>query len=146
MIFLRNFTRDDISVLQKNGYNKYSYNEICDLVDKWQTDKTFNNLYFKMFAIVSNNEIVGSASLYQRSNSIISCGIEIYHNYRRKGYATTVYSQLLAKQKGYKIAAAQVRVDNIASIALNKKLEFECENSEYINKKGNKVYYFIKTI
>jgi len=47
---------------------------------------------------------------------------------------------------GYKIAAAQVRVDNIASIALNKKLEFECENSEYINKKGNKVYYFIKTI
>jgi len=92
MIFLRNFTRDDISVLQKNGYNKYSYNEICDLVDKWQTDKTFNNLYFKMFAIVSNNEIVGSASLYQRSNSIISCGIEIYHNYRRKGWV--IKSQL----------------------------------------------------
>ncbi len=78
-----------------------------------------------MFAIVNNDEVVGSASLYQRSKSIISCGIEIYSSYQRKGYASNAYSQLLsvAKKKGYKIAVAQVNVDNIASIALNKNLD-----------------------
>ncbi len=148
MISLRNFTCEDIAILQNNGYDKYSFNQICDLVDKWQTDKTFDNLYFEMFAIVLNDEIVGSASLYQRSNSIISCGIGIYANYQRKGYASIAYSQLLsiAKEKGYSIAVAQVLVNNIASIALNKKLGFECDNYEYTNKKGNKVYYFIKTL
>lgn len=101
-----------------------------------------------MFAIVNDNEIVGSASLYQRSNSIISCGLEIYPCYQRKGYATVAYEQLLsiAKNKGYTIAVAQSLVGNKSSIALNKKLGFECEDYEYVNKKGNKVYYFIKTL
>lgn len=144
MITLRNFTRLDIPVLQSNGYNKYSYNELCNLIDRWQNDKSYNDFYFEMFAIVNDNEVVGSASLYQRSQSIISCG----PNYQRKGYATTAYGQMLtiAKNKGYKIAVAQIRVDNIASIGLNKKLGFEAENHEYVNQKGNKVYYFIKNL
>lgn len=74
--------------------------------------------------------------------------MEIYEAYQRKGYATIAYDRLLdiAKKNGYGIAVAQVLAENIASIALHKKLGFECENYEYINKKGNKVHYFIKAL
>ena len=44
-----------------------------------------------------------------------------------------------AKKSGYKIATAQIRKDNIASIQLHKKLGFALDR-EMINKRGNEVY------
>lgn len=147
MISLRSFTYTDIPILQEHGYGHYSHDELKTLIDAWNA-KVYDNSYFEMFAIDSGAETVGYASLYERSKSIVSCGMEIYPAHQRQGCATTAYSRLLdiAKEKGYKIAVAQVLVDNAASIALNKKLGFEAENYEYINKKGNKVFYFIKCL
>ena len=147
MVSLRSFVYDDFPVLQEHGYAHNSCDELRTLIDTWN-NKVYNNSYFEMFAIVNGVEVVGYASLYQRAKSIISCGLEIYPEYQRKGYASSAYSQLLilAKEKVYKIAVAQVQVDNIASITLNRKLGFEAEDYEYVNKKGNKVYYFIKSL
>ncbi|MDE6302692.1 MAG: GNAT family N-acetyltransferase [Clostridia bacterium] len=147
MISLRNYTYSDINFLQEHGYGHYSPDELKKLIDTWNS-KIYDNSYFEMFAIDNGIEIVGYGSLYQRAKTMISCGLEIYSEYQRKGYATIAYRQLLdiAEQKGYAVAVAQVLVDNVASIALHKKLGFEAENYEYINKKGDKVYYFIKSL
>ena len=147
MIVLRNFNYKDIPVLQEHGYDGYSRDGLKDLIAQWNS-KLYEKLYFESFAIDNGGEVVGYASLYQRSKSIVSCGVEIYEDYRLKGYASAAYGELLdyAKEHGYKIAVAQVLADNVASIALHNKLGFECENYEYINRKGNKVYYFIKTL
>ena len=61
--------------------------------------------------------------------------------YRRKGYAFEAMKQAYeyAKKRGYKIATAQIRKDNIASIQLHKKLGFALDR-EMINKRGNEVY------
>ena len=147
MVSLRQFTCADIPILQEHGYGQYSREELKALLDTWNS-KVYNNSYFEMFAIENETEIVGYASLYQRSNSIISCGLEIYPNYQRMGYATSAYARLLeiAKERGYKIAVAQVLTDNVASIALNQKLGFEAEDYEYVNQKGDKVFLFIKAL
>lgn len=147
MVSLRNFTYTDIPILQKRGYGNYSNADLKALIDTWDS-RVYNNSYFEMFAIVSGFEIVGYASLYQRSKSIVSCVLEIYPEYQRKGHASSAYGQLLdiAEDKGYKIAVAQVLTNNAASIALNKKLGFEAEDYIYINEKGDKVYYFIKPL
>lgn len=147
MISLRSYTYKDIPTLQTHGYGHCSHDELKALIETWN-GKVYDNSYFEMFAVDNGNETVGYASLYQRSNSIISCGLEIYPDYQRRGYAASSYGMLLdkAREKGYKIAVAQVLTNNIASIALNKKLGFESEDYEYINQKGNKVYYFIKSL
>lgn len=147
LVSLRNFTYLDIPILQKHGYAHYSCDELKSLIDTWNS-KVYNESYFEMFAIDNGTELAGYASLYQRSKSIISCGVEIYPDYQRKDHATNAYSQLLdyAKGKEYQIAVAQVLIDNVASIALHKKLGFEAEDYEYINSKGDKIYYFIKSL
>lgn len=134
-------------VLREHGYGQYSRDELKALIDTWN-GKVYDGRYFEMFAVDNGTEVAGCASLYQRSKSIVSCGLEIYPDYRRKGYASVAYALLLdiAKEQDYKIAVAHVRTNNVASIALNKKLGFECENYEYINKKGDKVYCFIKAL
>ena len=101
-----------------------------------------------MFAVECGERVVGYASLYQRSKFIVSCGLEVYPEFQRKGYATSAYAQLLQMAKGqdYQIAVAQVRADNEASIALNRKLGFEAEDYQYINQKGKNIYYYIKNL
>lgn len=147
MISLRNFTYDDIPVLQKNGYAHKSKKELQALIDTWNRN-VYENSYFEMFAIDNAVQAVGCASLYRRSKSIVSCGLEVYPEYQRKGFASRAYSQLLhkAKTQGYQIAVAQVRADNEASIALNRKLGFEAEDYKYMNQRGDEIYYFIKCL
>lgn len=148
MVGLRNFTCEDIPVLKNNGYAEKSYEELCDIIERWQTDKMYGNAYFEMFAIDCDDELIGSASLYQKSGSIVSCGIEIYPEYRQTGYATAAYMQLLetARHKQYGIAIAQVSVVNVASVKLHRKLGFETDGYEYVNKKGEKIYIFLKAL
>ena len=50
-----------------------------------------------------------------------------------------------AKKSGYKIATAQIRKDNVASIRLHEKLGFILD-CELLNKRGNEVYIYIKLL
>ena len=147
VIILRNFERSDAQQLQKHAYGDMSQEDLQALIETWNK-KEYKENYFEMYAIEENGSILGQASLYGRSEHIVSCGLELYPAYRGKGYATQAYRQLLtlAEQKGYTIAIAQVRADNAASIVLNKKMGFEAEDYTYINKKGDAIYYFIKTL
>lgn len=97
---------------------------------------------------VKNAEkIVGMVSLYAHSKETISIGVETFRKYRNCGYGMKAVELVLleAKNKGYKIATAQVRCDNLPSIAICNKAGFE-NNHSYVNKKGNKVYFFIKSL
>lgn len=147
MITLRNFDDSDIPQLQKSEYADTSQSELQALIEAWNK-KEYHGNYFEMYAIEENGILVGQASLYGRSEHIVSCGLDLYPTFRGKGYGTAAYQELLslAKTKGFTIAVAQVRADNTASIALNKKMGFEAEDYAYINKKGNPIYYFIKTL
>lgn len=147
MMVLRNFTNADIEELQKHDYSKLSKTELEALIETWNTKK-YNGNYFEMFALEENGVLVGNASLYGRSEHIVSCGLEVYPAFRGKGYATRAYELLLAiaKNKGYTIAVAQVLKENTASIALNRKMGFEAEDYIYLNQKGKEVYYFIKAL
>ena len=147
MILLRNFVKSDIQQLQKAEYKNMPQEDLQALIETWNK-KEYKENYFEMYAIEENGIIVGQASLYGRTEHIVSCGLELYSAYQGKGYGTSAYRELLsfAKQKGFTIAVAQVRADNAASIALNRKIGFEAEDYTYINTKGNPIYYFIKTL
>lgn len=147
MIELRNYTNADIEQLQKYDNGELSKADCEQLITTWN-EKKYNNGYFEMYAVINNGNIVGKASLYARSEHIVSCGIELFSEFRGKGYATAAYPIFLAlaKQKGFTIAVAQVLANNSTSIALHKKAGFETEDYTYTNRKGNQVYYFIKAL
>ena len=146
MISLRSFIYDDIDLLHEYGYGNMTRQEIKKLIDTWN-NKEHEGKYFEMFA-VEDKEVVGFVSLYQLSESVVSCGPEIFQPNRQKGYGFRAVSEALkiAEDKGYKIALAQIRKDNAPSIALHKKLGFETDGSEYINKKGNSVVIYLKSL
>lgn len=145
MTKLRNFENSDIPQLQKN--TSLSQADLQDLIETWNK-KEYKENYFEMFAVDENGAVIGQASLYGRSEHIVSCGLELYPPYRGKGYGAYAYRELLslAKQKGFTIAVAQVHADNLASIALHKKVGFEAEDYLYTNRKGYPIYYFLKIL
>ena len=55
---------------------------ICD----WDK-KQFNGKYFEMYAIVADEKIVGTISLYQHSSEVVSIGPDVFCKFRRKGFA-----------------------------------------------------------
>lgn len=146
MTSIRNFTKEDIDIIQTMRYPKLSKELIHQMVEEWDS-KVYDGRYFEMFAVKDGTTVVGMVSLYQRTTTVIHAGIHIFNNYRQKGYASQAVILALnyASRLGYNIAVAPVRIDNIASIALHKKLGFEIEH-EYVNSKGNAVYNFIAPI
>lgn len=145
-IRLRDFASTDIPILQKYSYPQLSEEKIQELIDTWK-EKKHNDVYFEMFAIEDEQNLVGSISLFQHTSASISCGPVIFPEYRQKNYATEAMIKVmeLAKEKEYKIAVAQIRVDNEPSLALHKKLGFELDH-KYINQKGNEVFFFTKSL
>jgi len=144
MIAIRNFQEQDANILLQLKYQDKSFEEIKEIITLWN-EKAYNGRYYEMFAVCDQDEIVGSVSLYQHSDYIISAGPEICVPYRKKGYG---YEALMlvydyAKGLGYKIASAQIRTDNVASIRLHEKLGFQ-RDCEMINQKGNSVYIYLK--
>ena len=103
---------------------------------------------FEMLAVVREDIIVGYASLMERSKTIVSAGIEIFENQRRKGYAADALGQLLrrAGEEGYCVVLDQVRKENQASIALHEKLGFESDGYVYRNKRDHEVLLYLKRI
>ena len=144
MITLRNFAEADALDLQRNKYRHKTISEVQDMIREMNR-KCYNDKYFEMFAVVHKGSIVGMISLYEHSKWVVSCGPEIFASECRKGYGYEALLQtlLIAREKGYKIAVAQIRTDNLASIALHKKARFEMEH-EYVNSKGNAVYFMMR--
>lgn len=147
MIILRNFVDDDAVTFQEKHSKHLSIEEIRDMFRKWN-EKEYEGKYFEMFAIVRDKGIVGRISLYQHSENVVSCGPEIFEEYRRQGFAKQAMTLAMdiAKSKGYKIVLQQIRIDNVASIALHNSLGFETDEYVYRNKKGNEVCIYLKSL
>ena len=147
MILLRNFKKEDASELQKYVYSDLSTEQVEALICEWYK-KQFNGKYFEMYAIVSDEKIVGTISLYQHSSEVISIGPEIFCDYRRKGFAkeAMICACQMAKEKGFKIVSQQIRTNNAASIALHCSLGFETDELVFTNTKGNQVYIYLKCL
>ena len=147
MIVLRNFLDGDAEIFQEKHSKHLSIDEIRALFQKWN-QKEYESKYFEMFAIEKDKEIVGCISLYQHSESVLSCGPEIFDGCRRQGYAkeAMMLAMDIAKSKGYKLFLQQIRVDNVASIALHNSLGFESDGYIYRNKKGSEVLIYLKIL
>ena len=147
MVFLRNFKKDDVSELQEYGYSDLSAEQVEALICDWEK-KQFNGKYFEMYAIVSDERIVGTISLYQHSSEVVSFGPEVFCKYRRNGFAkeAMICACQIAKEKGFKIVSQQIRTNNIASIALHCSLGFETSELIFTNAKGNQVSIYLKCL
>lgn len=146
MVMLRHFTVADADVLQRH-YRNMPLADIQKMICEWNRF-VFNDRYFEMFAIVSKGQVVGMISLFERSGSVISVGEEIFPNFRRKGFGKEAveFALRICKEKGYKIACNQTRSDNLASISMQKRLGFETDGYDYLNKKGHEVFLFLKAL
>lgn len=144
MITLRSFTEADALELQRNKYRHKTISEVQEMIRE-MNKKCYSEKYFEMFAVVHQERIVGMISLYEHSKWVVSCGPEIFEGECRKGYGyeALLRALLAAREKGYKIAVAQIRIDNVASIGLHRKAKFEIEH-EYVNAKGNRVYFMLR--
>jgi len=76
MVSLRNFCIEDSVILYHQNRYQMSLDAIQKMIAEWNT-KLFNNRYYEMFAVIHNNQIVGTISLYQHSHSVVSIGPEI---------------------------------------------------------------------
>ncbi|MCH5165420.1 MAG: GNAT family N-acetyltransferase [Clostridiales bacterium] len=147
MIKLRNFNIADAFVLRQQKFHNLSIQEIQNMICDWNKHE-FQGRYFEMFAIVRDDEIIGTISLYQLSNSVISIGPEVFLKFQRQGFGKQSVALALetCKSKGYKIVCQQVLAANSASIALHKSLGFETDEYCYKNQKGVDVYIFLKSL
>ena len=133
--------------MQEYGYSDLSAEQVEALICDWEK-KQFNGKYFEMYAIVSDERIVGTISLYQHSSEVVSFGPEVFCKYRRNGFAkeAMICACQIAKEKGFKIVLQQIRTDNAASIALHCSLGFETSGHVYTNSKGNQVSIYLKCL
>ncbi|MBO4979005.1 MAG: GNAT family N-acetyltransferase [Clostridia bacterium] len=147
MIFLRNIKKEDASELREHGYSNLSTEQVEALICDWDK-KQFNGKYFEMYAIVYNEKIVGTISLYQQSSEVVSIGPEVFCKYRRKGFAkeAMICACQMAKEKGFKIVSQQIQTNNAASIALHRSLGFETNELIFTNAKGNQVSIYLKCL
>lgn len=145
MVSLRHFNDSDATVLSELA--GVGVSEAAEMIRDWNS-LAFHGRYFEMFAITSGGGIVGTISLYQLSDSVVSIGPEVFPEFRRRGFAkeAMLLAMDAAKSKGYKIVSQQIRSDNAASIALHKSLGFETDGYGYTNKKGKEVFIFLKSL
>ncbi len=144
MIIIRHFTEHDAAFIQQKQYTETSVTDIREMIAEWKTN-TYQGKYFEMFAIAADDTIVGSASLYEHSKSVVSIGVEVYPDHRRKGYAAEGMRLIMnhARNLGYRIIQNQVRTDNQASIALHNCLGFETDGYAFKNAKGKDVFLYL---
>lgn len=147
MIALRHFALRDAAAVQEKRYPAKARVEIEQLIREWN-GKTRCGRRFAMLAIVHDDEIVGFCSWFEHSKSVVSFGVDVWEGERKKGYAFMALTQLekCVREKGFAIVQDQVRADNVASIRLHEKLQFETDGYIYRNQKGGKVLLFLKAL
>lgn len=147
MVTLRDFAKADIPALQNYLLPGKTERELMKQLGAWR-QKEYRGRYYEALAVVGGGETVGMVSLYQHTDFAVSCGIEIFPPFRRRGFAFEAMTQALqrAERGGYRLALDQVRTDNDASIALHQKLGFQADCGEYWNKNGNSVFLFLKLL
>ena len=147
MVLLRNCKEEDALELQEHGFPDLSTEQVEALICDW-SKKQFDGKYFEMYAIVADEKIVGTISLYQHSSEVVSIGPEVFCEYRRKGFAkeAMISACQIAKEKGFKIVSQQIRTNNAASIALHRSLGFETNELIFTNAKGNQVSIYLKCL
>ncbi len=110
--------------------------------------ESMNGKYFRFFLVRAEEGLVGTVSLYQHAGYIVSAGPEIFPPYRRRGYASAALTQVYAyaKERGFRLATAQIRADNEASILLHEKLGFLRSWEHMTNRKGHEVCIYSKIL
>ncbi len=68
--------------------------DVRDLITEWNSC-IYQGRYFEMFAVESGSRIVGYVSLYEKSRSVASAGVEIFPEERGKGFASVAMIDLL---------------------------------------------------
>ena len=118
-----------------------------EILSAWK-QKTLNGKYFEMLGVFNAEDLVGMASLAERTEHSVSFGIEIFEAFRKSGYGyeALIGVMQIAKQRGYQLTVNQVRTDNFASMALCEKCALETDFYQYLNKKGNSVYLYVKAL
>ena len=144
MISLRPFTAHDAAGIRQNQYPEIPISDIQRMIAEWET-RSYQGKRFEMYAITVDDVVVGSVSLYERTKSVASIGVEVYPSDRRNGYASEVMKLIINRVRtlGYRVILNQVRTDNEASIVLHKRLGFETDGTVYRNAKGNDVFLYL---
>lgn len=144
---LRSFEKQDAVMLSKELYQNLTVEQIEDMICKWST-KQYEGKYFEMFAIVVDGVVVGRVSLYECREKTIHIGPEIFCKFRKKGYAKEAMNMAcdIAKERGCHLISQQIRLDNVASIALHNSLGFQMVGTPFANPKGNKVCIYEKSL
>ncbi|SFH68353.1 Protein N-acetyltransferase, RimJ/RimL family [Selenomonas ruminantium] len=147
MIALRRFALSDAVTIQSKRYPAKTQAEIAQLIHEWNKT-TYSGRRFAMLAIAHGDEIVGSCSWFEHSKSVASFGVEVWEGERKKGYAFMALTQLqeCVRENGFAIVQDQVRADNVASIRLHEKLQFETDGYIYKNQKGGDVLLYLKAL
>ena len=147
MVTLRQFRKEDAESVRRNLYPDMTADEIAAMIDEWNTG-VYQNRRFEMFAVLSDDRIVGYVSLYAISQSAVSAGAEIFRAERGKGYASEAMRLLTAyaSEQNCRMILDQVRTDNQASIRLHDKLGFETDGSVFRNRRGHEVYLCFKLL
>ena len=146
MISLRPVAQNDREIFVESSYGIYPEETLRRMLEDSIAGE-HEGKYYRLFAVLNKDNCVGFISLYEQEENAISLGPEIKLQYRKQGVASAAMGQAMAyvKQMGFTKAVAQVRTDNIASIALHKKLGFQVRK-EYVNKKGNPVFWLEKEL
>ncbi|MBP5727852.1 MAG: GNAT family N-acetyltransferase [Clostridia bacterium] len=147
MVILRHFTEQDASFVCEGLYPDLTIDEVVTMIREWNSGVHCGR-YFEMFAVLSDDTIVGYASLTEHSQSTVSAGIEILSSERNKGFGAQALAALIdaASGKGYRIMLDQVRTDNQASIRLHEKMGFESDGYTYRNRNNNEIILYIKPL
>ena len=142
MTSLRNFERSDAPALRAASYPEKSVTEVENLINEWSAQQ-FNGKYSEKLAVLQDGLLVGAMFLYQHTSEVISIGPEIFPAYRKRGIGKEALSKAcdFARSKGYKIVLQQIRIDNVASIALHTSLGFETNGLTYISRKGARLHF-----
>ena len=147
MTALRHLVPADAGTIQKHQYPDMMEGEIERMIADWNCG-VYEDRRFEMFAITEDGRITGCASLTERSQNVVSFGIEIFAEERRKGIASNAMPLLLekAKEAGYSVVLDQVRTDNAASIRLHEAFCFETDGYVYRNKRDRDVVLYLKLL
>ena len=145
-ITLRNFRAEDCDFLAAHYAPGMTADDAMTLIGEWN-QKSFQGMYFEMFAVVFDGAPVGWISLYAHDAHTISAGMEIIESERRKGFGSAALAQALvyAAQLGYYTAVAQVRKNNAASLRLHEACGFAV-TGECVTSKGGDAFWLRKPL